>query len=406
MEEQTGWMVYTRLDSSSIFGADEIRIEEKHFPTLREAEDYHTEPVADASDSPQRRGAGWQSPIPVVEMNASRPSPFRGAQLANGISFPAVDMVFDQERRVDACIDAIFRDSGADVAEAIMAELELEGQIPGSSDRTAPSQLTSAHFSLIAERQEAHRLPGIECYLGRTWRFYEIASDARRRIAHVTPKPSKTPRNQLLDAATDLENVFLRMHPGCTTQDLYHFWTSLQVAKHLATFCREKLWDRSVGDAAIDDARMDFGRALGSYAHELKTNGGEAALARQFPPLTDQQIIDAGTVSQPEVPQQRVFIAAAPIRKVKRRRDPHPDPFKLFGERQQQTFATAAKATGLSKRALTDKIEEGLLDADGNGAARRITTQSLKNLLNLNPAKPTSPVQTRQNAAERSRTRH
>jgi hypothetical protein len=100
---------------------------------------------------------------------------------------------------------------------------------------------------------------------------------------------------------------------------------------------------------------------------ELKQNPRPNLDAREFPP------------SEPT----RSFASKSSLP----RREPHPNPETLFGTRAVQTFRIASDALGLTRRRLTDLIEEGRLEAIGVGPARRIVTASLRKYLGLPPKK-------------------
>ncbi len=267
LDGQAQWVVYTRIDRSSIFIDDDTAVRHRTFSSLLEAEGFLSE--AEWKDGPPRKVRGWQGPIPVVSLQLGDHAVYSGPLLAERIKFPHKNPRSVGDRRFDRRFDQVWQDSAADQVQAVMEELEAEGKIPGSDDPNGPAILTQDHLNLVNERLQSDVLRELTCSLGPCWDPRRIQVDARRRLGHINSDQTKTLQNRIMDAATDLEWAFLNRHPRCTNVDVSHFWTSLEVHVHLASFCREQLWDRLSNEELLDDARLDVIRALGSFAHEI-----------------------------------------------------------------------------------------------------------------------------------------
>jgi excisionase family DNA binding protein len=55
----------------------------------------------------------------------------------------------------------------------------------------------------------------------------------------------------------------------------------------------------------------------------------------------------------------------------------------LFGARETQTYSTASTALGVGKRRIAQLVQQGKLTAVGLASARRISSRSLRDYLNL-----------------------
>src|SRR5260370_38834789 len=180
--------------------------------------------------------------IPIVGLIGQTGLQFSCRSLGDRLAFGDSD----PEETWEAFFKTFWQDAAVDQIPAVMAELEQEGVIQSartSDDPLGPVTLSPAQHNLIQERLRKYRLPEIECYLADSWDFTSIAVNARRRLGHVNPDPSKSFMNRLLAAALDLEVALRKRHPHLTGTDIYHFWSGLQTHKHLAEFCRKYLWD-------------------------------------------------------------------------------------------------------------------------------------------------------------------
>jgi hypothetical protein len=214
-------------------------------------------------------------PIPIVSLSNTGEVPFAGPRLEERLRFSDTD----EEETFHELFDNFWQDDAVDQIPRVMSELEENGEIPGvpASDRWGPPILTADHHKKVQRRLRNLRLPDIDCYLSETWGFPVIETDARRRLGHINPNVSIGFGNRLLSAALDLQAAFCSVHPRHTAADTFWFWTSLQVHKHLAEFCKKRLWDqRQHNDSMVESARRRFSRALGSYAYEACPSGGAA----------------------------------------------------------------------------------------------------------------------------------
>jgi hypothetical protein len=74
-------------------------------------------------------------------------------------------------------------------------------------------------------------------------------------------------------------------------------------------------------------------------------------------------------------------------RRHKARREPHPDPESLFGEKTKVTYETAATVLGVSVRRVRELASEERLEKIGQGHTAGISTDSLRARLGI-PRKP------------------
>ncbi len=291
MSENQSWVVYTTLDRSSIY-SDWLTIQQQIFGSATEAEAFLNKPVSESARSPLYKEIGWLGPVPVQDLsltvNANR---FHGPWLREELSFSTEE---PPELSLDEFVDQTFDDLAVDYVPDVLTAFAAKGSMPDGSDPCGPE-----HTERVRQDLAMRGLPNIECCLSKSWGFRDIECDARRRLGHVSPNRSKTRANQILDAAVDLEHVLRRLHPATSAEDVIHFWTSLEVHVYLAEFCRKILWRHYRKDWIVEESRREFCRALGSYAHQIRS------IRAVIPERSDRKVIEEQFTDERPILQSR-----------------------------------------------------------------------------------------------------
>jgi hypothetical protein len=334
--ENSGWAVYNYQGSRPVhFFVTEKEATQflnsysrASFEICRTACQHRIFENADPSKTPQLvlggtkySGDGWQNPVPVVSIDAGQ----------------------------HACSQT----------ESLREYFASVGKTR-NLDEVDPQ----AYFSIQVDDTFNGNLEPIKCYLGSDWKFDEIVADASGLRGHQVEDIQITHvYDALKGVARDLD-IALWLRPNLLSPlNVASFWTSLQIYRYIENFGQEKM--QRTGSQDVDKARTFLHRRLAAYANEIR--------------LALRVGTDAHKVRRGKQGNERTKVRTQdrPVRRL----EPHPDPESLFGKRPNQTFRTAAEALGLRHRRLRDLIESGELEAVGVGAARRITTLSLRNYL-------------------------
>ena len=294
----------------------------------------------------------WDGPVPVVAVctpggNSSARMLLADFRLPN-----------DQQKSGSQMSDQLLEDTlGDENFDPIVFAARKLGYIRDSGPLENEQALSEAQLRDVTELAETFRLPGITCALDYDWRADDIFAIARCLPVHAGAVRVETNLDELRGVALEIERSLSNLHPNCSNDDFFHFWTSLEVQRFLKARY-EKLNDR--GSDGRHEARHKFSRWLASYAYSLRFSSPL--------PTSEYQSVQGFSDSQS---------------KQRKRLEPDPDPEALLANRPFVTYRTAAKAIGVSTRTVYKLVEAGDLKTIGKGSAKKIRTDSLRRQLGL-----------------------
>jgi len=140
--------------------------------------------------------------------------------------------------------------------------------------REAPSYSTGDLLEdrladLLWERRFA-----VDCYLGDDWGFEEMEKKANSMPGHTVEGLQIDDHLACIGGAVrDLQRALQACHRDLSVSAVRDFWTSLQVATHLAVFCGERIRPRPTEVGKLERARWVVQRQLFSYAEHLPEAG-------------------------------------------------------------------------------------------------------------------------------------
>jgi hypothetical protein len=144
---------------------------------------------------------------------------------------------------------------------------DFEG-LSGGQDRTRHADLKRAIIEdTVKQPGSGSALPGIECFLFKNWEFSQIEGHAWQRPAHVSVVTDPA-WDRLRAAVFDLEKALLARHAQLSLTDVFNFWTSWDVWRHLADFGRKRLCGKTA-PLTFAPAWLTLQRQVGSYALSL-----------------------------------------------------------------------------------------------------------------------------------------
>jgi hypothetical protein len=266
-QESERWLVYTRLTQ---YGYSEQNwVTDRRFDTLEDAEAFLEGPSHDWPDSAKRREDGWRGPIKAEALSTGAES-FSGPWLRDALKISKSDKI----ETYDQMYEAWWESTGADAVPYVMAQMDSEGLLEKTDDLTGHPAYTDEQRKQVQLRAGKYKRPEIECFLDSGWNFFEIRTNAKRRLGHVNPDEETGYEHRLFAAALDLEAALREQYARLTAIDIFHFWTSFDVWVDLAAFCRKTLWNGHEDQLRIEAARQRFCRFLGSYAHSICSERG------------------------------------------------------------------------------------------------------------------------------------
>jgi ribosome-binding protein aMBF1 (putative translation factor) len=120
----------------------------------------------------------------------------------------------------------------------------------------------------------AGRSPSLTCVLGPAWKFDAIERDAWLRRGHQFEGRRAAGRVQeLIRAVHDIEPALLSQHPVLPAEAVADFWTSWNISRHLADFCRqisEASGPQHIHETDLMEAIQFVERQLAAFAHEIR----------------------------------------------------------------------------------------------------------------------------------------
>lgn len=276
-QESERWLVYTRLGQYRY--SEQNWFAERRFTTYEDAEAFLYGPSHDWPDSAKRREDGWRGPIKAKALSVGGRS-FAGPWLRDALKISKSDKI----ETYDQMYEAWWESTGADAVPYVMAQMDSEGLLEKTDDLTGHPAHTDEQKKQVQLRADKYKRPEIECFLDSGWNFFEIRTNAKRRLGYVNPDEETGYEHRLFAAALDLEAALREQYARLTAIDVFHFWTSFDVWVDLAAFCRKTLWNGREDQATIEAALRRFCRILGGYAHSIRSGPGEGAGAEVLAP--------------------------------------------------------------------------------------------------------------------------
>ena len=238
------------------------------------------------------------------------------------------------------------------------------------------------------------------CTLGDDWRFSDIERVANRLVGHEFEGRLHDSIAEILCKATyDLEESLIRIHREISCEALSFFWQSWDVQRHLAEFVGE-ITDsgealrlsgaNSTALSAANEAWRFVCEQLSAYAYHLSgyicetvtpTVQGEIAGTPepQGPAVETRGIDSSSQVSDSILHEHRAGETERGSRE-RTRRVRKGDLRPLEGKRVV-SFSTAQDYLGISERQRQKLVEKGVLNVEGGGHNKKITTESLMRYL-------------------------
>ena len=188
---------------------------------------------------------GWRGPIPIVEQ-AKAKERFKGPYLRD-------------------CPPPLYSsrsDLSHDLLEDCLGKENFSPTFKATSDLELNFPLQGDQLRHVLQRAESYMIPNIECRLAEGWGFDQVLADVRRLPFHSGAIKADDALSQFRSVAIELEICLLRTFPKPCVKDVFHFWTSLQLYRHLADI------SKSANGRYSDPSNFNIiiQRWIGSYA--------------------------------------------------------------------------------------------------------------------------------------------
>src|SRR5580704_4658596 len=192
---------------------------------------------------------GWRGPIPIVTRLSKPTGLFAGPYLRD--AHPPAN--FSGDELLNASLKDCLGDGNFNNVWEAACSLSF----------TFP--LSKGQLRLVLRRADSFSIPTVECRLAENWGFNRVVADVRRWPANSCTTASRGMLEHLHLAAAELETSFLRMLSGVCVDDVYNFWTCLQVHEHL-----HNLAQRIRGRYSVEIHTDILMRWIGSYTAQFR----------------------------------------------------------------------------------------------------------------------------------------